>query len=131
MPRWRGGRTASSPRCWIWRCPARARRPVRQAGGQWFTRAEHARAERIFAPLNRALLDRIRPTQPDVALTPDPPPGPDARFREDMTAGFWTEAAAALYRADPDVVAEPESFGRSLRDSLRRVRNRILGTLPD
>lgn len=101
------------------------------SAGQWLSRAEYDRIMQVFSPLNQAFLERIRPVQPDAILTGPPEPVAGTRFRDDMTAEFWADTAALLWRSSPVLTEPPETLVRGLRNSLRRVRNRILGTLPD
>lgn len=61
-----------------------------------FTRAEFTLLARHFAPLNRALQNRLKPTQPDFAISHSVP-GPAALYREDVTADLWLRAARRIY----------------------------------
>jgi hypothetical protein len=69
------------------------------------TRAELARMDEVFSPMNQALADRIRPHQPDFSVGPmlgarEGQPGADL-FREDLTEAFWIDVCRSLTGAAP------------------------------
>ncbi len=63
-----------------------------------YTRADHARICKVFAPLNAAFEARVRQHQPGFAMAPEPAE-PEFTWRDDLTMTDWARIAAAIGRA--------------------------------